>query len=265
MWRYDWTELRKVELKELSLFIAVFIIMVPLFWLSQGAQSFLFQIFTLMAEASISVFVTLVVIEKALKDDRKHQSEKVRWYTYRAIIWNICLMAVEAIWETPIWHNQDDQKGKRIDTIRIIGSDIINPRKEVSDTIRKVAFSIDDEMKAKKRKILERREEYENKEKLSEELNEGNRITLKHFEKIDRTLNEIRIVLIPRALQISDNSELNRALLDFEENIRFYERVIVTNPNLASTLNMKNFLLAASDAYDALEKEYRNESFPRKL
>ncbi len=209
MWRYDWTELRKVELKELSLFIAVFIIMVPLFWLSQGAQSFLFQIFTLMAEASISVFVTLVV--------------------------------------------------------RIIGSDIINPRKEVSDTIRKVAFSIDDEMKAKKRKILERREEYENKEKLSEELNEGNRITLKHFEKIDRTLNEIRIVLIPRALQISDNSELNRALLDFEENIRFYERVIVTNPNLASTLNMKNFLLAASDAYDALEKEYRNESFPRKL
>ena len=242
--------------------MTIFIIMVPIQWLSQGTPSFLLQLFTLIAEASIGVFVTLTVIEKALQDDRKRQSEKVRWYTYRAIIWDICLMTVEAIWLAPIWLNPDE-KQKRIDAIRIIGSDIINPRKEVSETIRKVALKIDDEIKAKRREMLEKKEEYENKEKWKEELNEGNCITLKHFGKIDRTLNEIRNVLIPRALQISDNSELNRTLLEFEENIRFYERVIVSNPCLASTFNMKNFLLAASDAYDALEEEYQNENFPR--
>jgi len=244
--------------------VTVFIIIVPIKWLSQGTPSFLLQLFTLIAEASISVFVTLTVIEKALQDDRMRQSEKVRLYTYRAIIWDICIMTVEAIWLAPIWLNPDE-KQKRIDAISIIGSDIINPRKEVSETIRKVALKIDDEIKAKQRETFKKKEEYENEEKWKEVLNEGNCITLKHFEKIDRTLNEIRNVLIPRALQISDNSELNRNLLEFEENIRFYERVIVNDRDLASTTSMKSFLLAASNEYDALEEEYRNENFPRTL
>ena len=252
------------HLKELSL--VIFIIIVQILWFSQSTSSFLLQLITFMAEASIGVFVTLTVIEKALKDDRKRQSEKIRRYTYRSIIWNICKLTIEAIWLSQVW---PDKRPKRIDAIKTIGNDVMNPRKEVSDAIKEVACAIDDEVRATRYEMLKKKDEYINqgkKEEWQKKWDYCNQITTDHFKKIDRTLSEIRNVQIPRALQIADDRpNLIQALLDFEDSIRFYEHVVMMDPNFVSTDAMKKFLLATSKAYDALELEYRNENFPRTI
>lgn len=86
-----------------------------------------------------------------------------------------------------------------------------------------------------------------------------NQIAVKHFQNIEKQLFEIRIVLLPRALTLSNSQELRASLHRFEDVLLSYEDILVVKTKRATTSNLIDILIEASNVYDALMKEHQKE------
>lgn len=264
------TEFSKVDLKFRILYITALITTVSISALvniiPNGVQDFISQAPALIAETAISIIVTIFIIEKILSDDKRID----RIHTYEALSNAICRIAYHATQnsEAPILNKTEDEKQIRSQLIGTISTNTHNLRKEVSDAIREIANKTYEEVEKRReerdsdlklnRSEPGRSEEAQKKWKEFRELD--NQIAVEHFQKIDRQLFEIRIVLIPRALTLSNSQELSDALHRFEDILRSYESILVVNTEIATTSNLRDILLEACKAYDALMKEHLKES-----
>lgn len=157
----------------------------------------------------MSVWITLTIIERAIKTDREQQWEKVKSLTYMTILNNIRYMASQF----PETYALDFETINN--HMEIINIDVNYPRKEVSDEIIGLAKDID--------RIYTNRKFTDDilvEAELSDEesvIRDRERGYLKHyFNEIGWILEDMRITLIPRVLQLSDDEEVNIALLRFE-------------------------------------------------
>jgi hypothetical protein len=230
-----------------------------------GIQDFISQAPTLIAEAAISIIVTVFIIERILIDDKK----KDRIHTYEALSNAICRIAYYATQnlEAPILNQNEGERQIRSQLIGTISINTHNLRREVSDAIKEIADRTYEEVEKKREERVNdlrqngnepgRKEEAQKKWKEFRELD--NQIAVKHFKMIDKQLFEIRIVLIPRALTLSNSQELSDALHRFEGILRSYESILAVNTEMATTSNLRDILLEACKTYDALMKEHQKE------
>lgn len=260
------TEFSKVDLKLRILYITALITTVSIGALiniiPNGVQDFISQAPALIAETAISIIVTIFIIEKILDNDKK----KDRIHTYESLSNAICRIAYYATQNTeaPILNETEDEKQIRSQLIGIISTNTHNLRKEVPDAIREIANKTYEEVEKRRTDncLILKRSDPGNEEaqiKWKEFVELDNQIAVKHFKKIDKQLFEIRIVLIPRALTLSNSRELSDALHRFEDILRSYENILAVNTERATTSNLRDILLEACKVYDALMKEHQKE------
>jgi len=196
-------------IRELAYFLT-YTFMVFSYWGLIGGNNFGSQLSLTLAGAAMSVWITLTVIERVIKKDREQQWEKVKSLTYMAILNNIRYMASQ-------FPETDTIDFETINNhIDIINTDVNYPRKDVSDEIIKLAEDLN--------KIYKNRNEFSDDILIEAELSDTESATryhesesLKHyFNEIGWILEDMRITLIPRVLQLSDDEEVNLALLRFE-------------------------------------------------
>lgn len=265
MYRRGKTELDKVDLKYRILYFTALIATISIAALinaiPNGANDFISQLPSLIAETAISIIVTLFIIEWALNDDKK----KDRAHTYEALSNAICRIAYFATQTEgiAIWTNNEEEKHTRAQILEIVVTNTSNLRPVVSDAIRKIANRTYEEVEERRNALCQvRREEgpaisEETQKKWKDFRNLDNQVAVKHFKKIDRQLFEIRIVLIPRALTLSNSQKLNDALHRFGAHLRGYESILVATPERASTINLRDLLIESSNAYDAIMEEHQ--------
>ena len=196
-------------IRELAYFFT-YTLMVFSYWGFKGGNEFEWQLSLALSGAAMSVWITLTIIERAIKNDREKQWEKVKSLTYMTILNNIRYVA-----------SQFPETGALdFETINnhliIINTDVNYPRKYVSDEIISLAKYIN--------YIYKSRKEFSDDILVEAELSDEESVTREHeigylryyCNEIAWVLEDMRITLIPRVLQLSDDEEANLALLRFE-------------------------------------------------
>jgi|GEM_PF-373247 len=269
MYRRNRIEFNKVDLKYRILYFVALITTVSIAaftsFIPDGKHDFISQAPSLIAETAISIIVTIFIIDKILKDDKK----KDRVHTYEALSNAICRIAYYATQnlEAPILTETEDERQIRSQLLGTICNNTNTLRKDVSNAIEEIANRTYDEIEKRRKERVSDLRKCGNEPGMSEGAQKkwkefrklDNQIAVNHFKKIDRQLFEIRIVLIPRALTLSNSQELSDALLRFEDILRSYESILVACPEMATTSNLRSILLEASKAYDALIVEHEKE------
>lgn len=156
----------------------------------------------------MSVWITLTVIERAIKNDREQQWEKVKSLTYMTILNNIRYVASKF----PETNALDFETMNN--HMEIINIDVNYPRKDVSNAILGLAKEINGIYKSRKEFLDDILVELNDEESDIREREIG---YLKSYcDEISWVLEDMRITLIPRVLQLNDDEEVNLALLRFE-------------------------------------------------
>lgn len=256
-WWRDEVSLGDAGIGEASL-LATLVFIALIWYFDSDASNFWSQFFTLATEASISVIVTLFVIEKALKEDRRRHSHEERIYRYETILNLIRYITYQAFSHSKIWISPDECS-IRWDLIDKVWAE---HSADKSAIFRKIANKIyyeygDANSRMRQEEKPVDSEEWSKKWKENRELDK--KLATEHFLRVDRQLNEMRTSLIPRAIDLSDSSELQKALYSFVDILRGYEINLISSPDTVGTNLLRELILAASDAYDAVEKEYQKE------
>ena len=198
----------KIGIGELGL-IAFVIFLLIAFWFDIIEWHWS-HVFFILAEAALSVWITLVVIELAIRKDRERKWKRVKLITYTTILNNLRNIANEAAsYAFLVVGNCDDQFIKEY--ARILSSEGNKPRKEVSIAIIEMAIIITTYYKNIK-------EEHNNldEKKMVKSLTD-------YYHKEHWRLDDIMVTLSPRILELSDDEEANLALLRFENANRIFE------------------------------------------
>lgn len=157
--------------------------------------------------------VSLILIEWVIKKDRERQWERVESLTYMTILYNLCCIAYSIPRYMPI-DSDIESRCKEI-----IKTGISNPRNEVSNAISDLA-------KTTKESIQRWEQDTDNliNQQKYDEYDQRNRWLCNQLieceDDIGWFIRDIRVTLIPRVLQLSDNQEINSGLLDFENMTR---------------------------------------------
>lgn len=130
-------------IRELTYFLT-YTFMVFSYWGFMEGKDFGWQLSLTLAGASMSVWITSTVIERAIKKDREQQWEKVKSLTYMTILNNIRYMASQFPETGALDFETMDNH------MEIINIDVNYPRKDVSDAIMGLAKDINDIYKSRK-------------------------------------------------------------------------------------------------------------------
>ncbi len=240
----EWKNRNGISLIGLISFV---IFLVAALWLYIRNLEFQSQIAFILAEAAISIPITLILIEWVIKRDREKQWEKVKSLTYKTILFNISYVAYKLPMEIPFY--LDGSKEFR----NIIEKGVLNvpdPQKEVSYAILEFAEIV---------RTIQNRLLKENREQLGDDKWYDNmylysEMILKYNQETDWLLADIRLILIPRVLQLSDDQEVNSALLDFENHIRGFVYAMIEQQKSEEDLPVAD--LAIADLLEAIGKLY---------
>jgi hypothetical protein len=168
--------------------------------------------FLMLSGAALSIGITLTIVDCVIKADRVQQWRKVKNLTYFAIMRHLIALAVLL----PACFGSDRKWTFEYEAAigRAIDKGLTTSRKEVSDVMLKMAKAMKNEVEprdveegwgevflSKWQKPLEK--------STIEELE-------RHCSYMKRCIQEMRNILIPRVLRLSDDQEVNEVLLRFE-------------------------------------------------
>jgi hypothetical protein len=171
-----------------------------------------------LASAALSVWITLFVVNLALKEDRNQNWVVVKSYTYSIILWHICLTAcLSLLVMRPLSDSIFTMEG-----VRIVGGGHLYPKKEVANALLDISDLLRVDYVLRERHDDARRAHGEQIAQ-DQEIKRG--LTL--FYNISNWRFEtIRMTLIPRVLQLSDDKDVFNALLKYETKIEEFEDVM---------------------------------------
>jgi hypothetical protein len=121
-------------IREIALFLTAFLIILGYFW-SSNKEEFGWQLLLTAAGAVFSIWVTLVIIEHAIKKDREDQWQKVKSLTYMTIINDIRYIVTKIPLDT----------GNATDCINLINGEINYPDEFTTNIIYDLAKEIEKE------------------------------------------------------------------------------------------------------------------------
>jgi hypothetical protein len=148
-----------------------------------------------------------------------------------------------------------DMKGEALRNAQIVENGFINPKKEVSIAIIELS-----RIGKKETKIWIYQMMHGPNVELSNELIQNESQSLGFFyDDIKWRLAEMMSILIPRVLQLSDDKEVNLALLRFEKFCRRFNEFMNTQKNVKgipmATKAMPEFLSELGLIYDVILRE----------
>jgi hypothetical protein len=208
------------------------------------------QIAFIISEAIVSIPITLILIEWVIKRDREKQWEKVKSVTYMSILEHITIIS-----RSVSNYSHIEMKGEALKNAQILERGFIEPNKKVSIAIIELSITSKRETKIWLNQII-----YEYNKDLRKELMDKEANSLSFFyEGIKWRLDEIIATLIPRVLQLSDDKEVNLALLRFEKFCRrfneFMENQKVLKDIPMASQAMPKFLSELGIIYDVILRE----------
>ena len=206
------------------------------------------QVGAIFAEAALSIPITLILIEWVVIKERKKQWEKIKVLTYLNILEHMSFIAWEILFYFP------DIKRTREIYWKILSTGVKEPRAEVALTMIEIAKFI----KSNQENWIKRQEM--NHSKFYEE-NRRNAATglVDYDNRINFRLMDTKNTLIPRVLQLSDNEEVNLALIKFAAFCSFYEREMVdyrVDPKFPwATPTIARLIMEAGVVYDYVQRD----------
>ena len=208
------------------------------YWSYRNGMEFGWQFFLAAAGISLSVWVTLEVIERAIREDRERQWQKVKSITYMNIINDIRYIVTSVPLDT----------GNAIDCINLINGEINYPAEFTTNIILDLAKEL--------RAEYELNDDVKGIDDMSDEESEAREKNLRAFYKSIRYLIEdIKTNLIPRTLLLSSDSEVNLALTRFDAFIRDFQEEIKYSWDLSEISNQIALLLdELASLYDVLQR-----------
>lgn len=227
----------------------IFVVLLAIAIRTNSQTAFLFS------EAVLSVVITLVIVERIITEDRELQWERVKILTYMAILMHISQLALSAS------HFLDHSWGSNhtIKYVGVINHNFYEPNAEAAIAIVNLANVIDNDYKHRSYypsywKDRDGYEKFMHAEAVSIE---------SYYNKVEPLLNDIRTILIPRVLQLSNNQKVNESLLTFEDDMRKFESAVRDQKSLARSNPIARwqipFLLkGAGVLYDILQYELKN-------
>lgn len=224
------------------------------YWCYLGGMEFGWQFLLAAAGSVFSIWVTLEVIERVIREDRELQWQRVKSLTYMTIINDIRYIVTMLPLDT----------GNAIDCINLINGEINYPDEFTTNIILDLAkelraeYGLNDDGKDKDDMSDEELRQSEEKEK-----------NLRAFYKnISYIIEDIKTNLIPRTLLLSSDSDVNLALTRFDAFIRDFQEEIKYSWDLSETSNLIASLLdELASVYDVLQRNMppRGEDNPYKF
>lgn len=243
----EWKSRNGISLICLICFIIFLLIAI---WFGNNKLESQSQIAFILAEATISIPITLILIEWVIGKDREKQWEKVKSVTYMSILEHVTIIARSAS-----MHSHLEMKGEALEFAQILENGFINPKEEVSIAIIELARISKKETK-NWISFMMKEADAESRKKFSQ--SESQSLGF-FYEDAKWRLDEMRHILIPRVLQLSDDKEVNLALLRFEKFCRrfneFMKTQTVLNEIPSASNAMPKFLIELGIIYDVILKE----------
>jgi hypothetical protein len=219
-------------------------------WLNINKLEYQSNIAFIISEAIVSIPITLILIEWVIKRDREKQWEKVKSATYMSILEHVTIIARSAS-----IHCHIKMKGEALENAQILERGLIEPNRKVPIAIIELSINSKQGLKIWLNQIR-----HESNKELRKELMDKEATSLSFFyEDIKWRLDEIITTLIPRVLQLSDDKEVNLALLRFEKFCRRFnefmngQKVLKEFPMASQA--MPKFLSELGIAYDVVLRE----------
>jgi len=192
------------------------------------------HIFFIIAEAGLNVFITLYIIEYAIRKDRERKWKSVELLTYLAILSNLRSIASSIIPFATLYISDD---ASITDYTKVLTSPESSPKREIGFAIIEIAREI--------------HKSYEEKMFHNETTNcITSDMLIQYYKDVQWRFEDIITALIPRVIALSDDEEVNVALLKFEHANRIF--VDLTNAPLDTTYSLVILLKEVGKLYDAL-------------
>lgn len=244
--------------------------------LYNAGREFEWQLSLTAAGSAASVWITLEIVERAIKEDRDRQWEKVKSLTYMTIINDIRYIVTTV----PL------DSGDMWDRINLINGEINYPSKFTTNIILDIAKELQteyDQIFAKHNQMLDELDEKE-LDRLDEldrlyrlrgdKLDENEFDKLYEYKKYDRAMHslrgycksieyliqDMRTILIPRTLLLSTDPEVNLALTEFEAFTReFHEDLKTPDVFSGGYEPVVQLLKELAKLYDVLQSKMSSE------
>ena len=161
-----------------------------------------------------SIWITLEVIETALKIDREERNSTTKKMTLKSLLYHV----VHIIYNSPlaisfgIQYIDSKLLNEYAEKIRLGGSE---PKMEVAEAMVKLIDLIDQAQKQRIKFLSDLRKQAGNEDEQKEGKGDAFLISY-YYQDIIWRINILREVQIPRILELVDDRELEQALLNFE-------------------------------------------------
>jgi len=249
-WHRDISDLG-ISVHEGALLSTAFFILLAL-WLFKTGHEFGWQLALVGAGSALSVWITLEIVEHAIREDRNQQWMKVKSLTYMTIINDIRYIVVDA----PV---DSDEMMIRVN---LINGDINYPSEFTTNIIKDIAKDMRIEYKQANDRLDELYDQYGFDEDKLKELDEFLMMDtrIKSYESyckmVDYLIQDLRINLIPRTLLLSSDQDINLALTKFEAFYREYQQDLRMGFDFSDNYTHPAVRLVEelSDLYDTLQK-----------
>jgi hypothetical protein len=213
-------------------------------WFYISDLDFRSRVFLMLSGTALSIGVTLTLVDLVIKADRGQQWKKVKSLTYETIMGDLIILAT-------LLPSCFGSARMTFDYTIVFGEAInkgfTKSGKEISDVIFKMAKAMNNEVGPED---IEEGWDEVFLSKWQEPLEESTIEVLRiNYDLMKWSIQEMRNILIPRVLQLSDDQEVNAALLHFERDAAFFEHELMMN-----NLGKKDILVDAETIINLLKR-----------
>lgn len=207
--------MKSQDLKEFSAYVAVLLYVFSYVAFIEKLD-FYSNAFLGLATSVLSIWITLAVIEKALKDDRAEKQLAIKGITLKSLLYNIVAIVYHAPMAVGGGIKYLDSKllNEYSEEIR---NGALEPKEHVVVSIFGLADMIGRGQKDRQQFLFDLSKKQDSETALQEERRFDAFTNTYYYQDISFRINRIKESLIPRMLELIDDRELELALLKFEE------------------------------------------------
>lgn len=168
------------------------------------------------AGAVASILITLEIIQREIRRDRDSQWEKVEKLTYADIVFHLSFMS----YKIADFLRLSEGVPIPMESFKILSHSISQFEERTPNAIAEIMKEANKFYHQHQVTPTDTTKQTKEDEFNTHEwrLKVGGRLKrlILYYEEIDRSLNDIRIILIPRVLQLSNDQEVNEALIQLD-------------------------------------------------